>query len=210
MSDSEAALIERVRQHDEEALVEFIEVRRPQLLAFIERNLSDGLRRKVEPQDILQELTLSALNGFEEMDLTERDPFSWLCQLGERRIIDAHRRFIGAKKRSAEREVALDTGGSGDRSSGLIHLLVASMTTPSQAFSRDQREFKLLQVLDELPEESRDALKMKYVEGLPSKEIADRLGKSDVAIRVLLSRTLSKLQTILSKDSAFHGTDWLR
>jgi RNA polymerase sigma-70 factor (ECF subfamily) len=35
------------------------------------------------------------------------------------------------------------------------------------------------------------------VDGLPTKEIAERLGKSDVAVRVLLSRTVQKLQQLL-------------
>jgi RNA polymerase sigma-70 factor (ECF subfamily) len=35
------------------------------------------------------------------------------------------------------------------------------------------------------------------VDGLATKEIAERLGKSDVAVRVMLSRTVQKLQQLL-------------
>jgi RNA polymerase sigma-70 factor (ECF subfamily) len=35
---------------------------------------------------------------------------------------------------------------------------------------------------------------MRYAEGLPTKEIAAKLGKTDVAIRVLLSRSVRVLE----------------
>ena len=64
---------------------------------------------------------------------------------------------------------------------GLINILVASMTSPSQAFSRNQREYRVLQAIEQLADEHRDVLRMRYVEGLPSKEIAAQIGKSDAA-----------------------------
>jgi len=205
MAEDEAVLIERIRAGDRDAVVAFIEARKPQLLAFVHRSLSDALRRKVEPNDILQEATLSALDAFPQAQLEERDPFGWLCSHCERRIIDAHRKYFGAQKRSGDREVALDRKAGGGGQPALIELLAASMTSPSKAFSRDQREFKLLASLDQLSEESRTALRLRYVEGLSTKDIASQLGKSDVAVRVMLSRSLDRLQTILSRDSQFES-----
>ena len=77
------------------------------------------------------------------------------------------------------------------------------MTTPSGALSRDQREFRLLEALKNLPEESQTALRLRYVEGLPSKEIASQLGRTDGATRVLLTRSLARLQELLRHDSEF-------
>lgn len=205
MSDSEVELVQRIKAGESDALVMFIEKRKPQLLAFIEKNASDSLRRKIESTDLLQEVTISALGSVGDVELGDRDPFSWLCQLAERRIIDAHRRLFGAKKRSAEKEVGLLSTSKDPDQKGFIDVLVASMTSPSKAFSRNQREFHLLAALDSLPEESREALKMRYVENLPSKEIATRLGKTDGATRVLLTRSLSKLQAILGSNSLFQS-----
>ncbi|MGE3313687.1 MAG: RNA polymerase sigma factor [Planctomycetaceae bacterium] len=198
-------LIAKLKGGEKNALVQFIESRRPQLLAFIERSLSDQLRRKVEATDILQEVSISAVGSLEEIDFEERDPFSWLCQLSERRIIDAHRKYVGAQKRSAEKERALETKGSDGEQGGFIELLVSSMTTPSRAFSRNQKELKLLVALESLAPDARDALKMRYVDGLPSKEIAAKIGKTDGATRVLLTRSLARLQEILSTDTDFQS-----
>ena len=196
------ALIDRVRRQDREALAEFVEARRNALLAYISRQLSDGLRRKVDPEDVLQDTVAEAIRSFDSVDLSQWDPFSWLCQIGQRKIIDAHRRFFGAKKRDASREVSINTPGPGGTSrQGIINLLVASMTTASQAYSRNQREFRLLEAIKDLPEHQQEALRLRYVENLPSKEIAKRLGKNDGAVRVMLTRSLKKLQDLLGEES---------
>jgi RNA polymerase sigma-70 factor (subfamily 1) len=203
MDDVADELAERIRNKDTHALVEFIELRRPQLVAFIERNLSASLGRKLEAADILQEVSLSAVGSLATFDLSGRDPFSWLCQLAEHKIIDAHRKLIAAQKRSADREVQSPAPGGETQRGGFIDMLVVSMTTPSGALSRDQREFRLQEALKNLPPESQEALRLRYVEGLPSKEIATRLQKTDGATRVLLTRSLARLQELLRHDSEF-------
>jgi RNA polymerase sigma-70 factor, ECF subfamily len=204
MDEVAAEFAERIRNKDTQALVEFIELRKPQLLAFIERNLSTSLGRKLEATDILQDVSLSAVGSLATSELGDRDPFSWLCQLAEHKIIDAHRKLVAAQKRSADRELQAPASSvDNTQRGGFIDMLVVSMTTPSGALSRDQREFRLQQALQNLPEESQQALRLRYVEGLPSKEIATRLQKTDGATRVLLTRSLAKLQELLRHDSEF-------
>jgi len=200
MADEQEALVERLRGGDADAMAEYIETVRYQLMAFIEKQLGPGLRKKVEPDDIFQEVSVDAVRALSDVDLSTREPFSWLCQLAERRIIDSHRHHFAAQKRDARREVGLGQGGSSDSGQGgLINMLVASMTTPSKAFSRNAREARLIDALDELGEDQREAIRLRYVENMPSKQIAERLGKTDASIRVMLTRSLKKLQTILGE-----------
>jgi RNA polymerase sigma-70 factor (ECF subfamily) len=201
-ADAESELIARVRRNDRDALAEFIALRTPQMLAFITKRMSDGLKRKIEPADVLQELTVSCLHAVEDVEFGDRDPFSWLCQQAERRIIDAHRHHFGAQKRDAGREIGLGAP-TGDDAGGLADLLSASMTSPSHAFSRQQKEFHMLAAMDSLGEDARDALRLRYLDGLASKDIAERLGKTDGAVRVLLSRSLTKLQELLAQNEEF-------
>jgi RNA polymerase sigma-70 factor (ECF subfamily) len=203
MSDDLAG---RLKAGDADALADFMQQHRPQLMAFIERQLGTALRRKVEADDVFQETCAEAVRALPTAELGDRDPFSWCCQIAERRIIDLHRRFFEAQKRDAGREVPLGAGGGGtgsgsdSRPGGLINMLVASMTTPSQAFSRNARELKLAEALLKLPDDQQKALRMRYVENLPSKQIAEKLGKSDAAVRVMLTRSLKKLQELLADD----------
>ena len=144
----------------------------------------------MEVEDIFQEVSVEAVRSLPEADFEHRDPFGWLCQIAERRIIDAHRRFFGAQKRDAGREVPLGSPGGDSQHAAIIDLLVASMTTATQALSRKAREVRLIEALATLPEDQREALRLRYIEGLPSKEIAERLGKTDGSVRVMLTRAL--------------------
>ena len=167
-------------------------------MAFIHQKLGDALRRKLEPEDIFQEVSADAVRSLDDIDLSDRDPFNWLCQLCERRIVDAHRYHFEAQKRDAGKERSLTGGGRDDAEGGLIDLLVASLTTPSQAFRRNAREARLVEALGQLPQLQQDVVRMRYVENLPSKEIAEQIGKSDASVRVMLTRTIKKLQTLLA------------
>jgi RNA polymerase sigma-70 factor, ECF subfamily len=183
-----------------EELVGLLEGRRPHLLAYIERRLGTALRRKVEPLDIFQETAIAAIHAWPTLALGDRDPFGWLCQVAEQRIIDAHRRFA-ARKRSSDREVSAHATPP-DASRELIDMLAGSLTSASQAFARNERQVKLNAAVAQLPPESRDVLRWRYVDGLPTKEIAEKIGKSDGAVRVMLTRTLHKLQELLGPEAA--------
>lgn len=203
MNTPNETLIEQIKAGDREALAQFIEQKQPQLLAFIEKRMSDKLRTKVEAADILQELTVASLNSLESIELGDRGPFSWLCQQAERRIIDTHRHHFGAQKRAAHSEIGIHAPVGGSDDGAIADLLSASMTSASSAFSRQQKEFHMLEALERLPDDAREALQLRYLEGLPSKEIAERIGKTDGATRVLLSRSLTKLQEMLAENDEF-------
>lgn len=193
---NEESIIEGLRRGEQDALVAFIEEKRLPLLSFLQKRVGTHLQKKIEIEDILQEVTVDALKSFQKIDFGDHDPMNWLFQLCERKIIDTHRKFF-AQKRDASREAAIVEGSQGG--GGIAELLIASITTPSQAFSRDQKQLKMLAALESLPNEQQEALRLRYLVGLPSKEIAERLGKSDGATRVMLSRGLTRLQQLLGE-----------
>lgn len=201
MQEQNEQLAARVRGHELAALAEYLDAQRRPLIVFIDRQLGAALRRKIEVDDVYQEVCVEAVRSLPEAVFDQRDVFSWLCQIAERRIIDAHRRFFSAQKRDAGREVPLGSPGGDTQHAALVDLLVASMTTPTQAVSRNQKEVLLFQALATLPAEQREALRLRYLEGLPSKDIAVKLGKTDGAVRVMLTRSLARMQEILGPDA---------
>ena len=178
------------------ALPELLEQRRPELLAFIERRLGPALRGKVEPQDIAQEVAIRALRT---PPADGSDPFGWLCHLAEQCIVDGHRHF-SAGKRAADRE----TAGHAVSGEGvdLVAMIAVSMTSPSQAAVKSERQQQLDDALATLPDEQREVLRLRYGEGLATAEIAARLNKSDVAVRVLLTRIVQRLRDLLAPGDA--------
>ena len=197
MSSTLTALEERVRQKDVAALSEFIELNRYALLEFVSRRLGDVLRSKVEPDDIVQETAAAALRCLPTANLAERDVFGWLCHLAEQRIVDAFRLHVRAQKRSAVREARRPPPSNASTRLSFSQMLAASLTSPSQACVRDEQHRQLHAALGVLPTEQQAVLRMHFLEGRPSREIAQTLGKEDVTVRVMISRSVKKLRHLL-------------
>ncbi len=191
MSEHDSRTGSQIRRGDADRLANCIEQHRGQLIAFLQKRTGSHLRIKIEAEDILQEVVADALRAVAADDWQPCEPLHWLYTLCERKIIDAHRHFFAAQKRSAKREAKLGS------SVALEDLLVASMTSPSAAFSRNQKELAMLAAIGTLPGEQQEALRMRYLQGMPSKDIAAKLGKTDGAVRVMLSRGIARLQTLL-------------
>jgi RNA polymerase sigma-70 factor, ECF subfamily len=183
-----------------EEMAKLLEERRPQLLAYIDRRLGAALRKKVEPLDVYQETAIAALNAWPTLELGDRDPFGWLCQVAEQRIVDLSRRFA-ARKRASDREVSANAAPE-DASRELIDLIAGTLTSASQAVARNERHARLEGAIAGLPAECRDVLRWRFADGMQTKEIAEKIGKSDGAVRVMLTRTLHKLQQLLGPDAA--------
>ena len=198
VSDRESDLMERINQGDRDAMAEYLDFRRTDLMAVILNKMGMALRARIEAEDIYQDVAAVAVQTMNELDFSDKGPFGWLCEVIQRRIIDAERRF-SAQKRSRHKEVGIH--GSPEQSQvGIANLLVASITSPSRAFSRNQKEFKLLHALEKMPVEQRKVLHLRYGEGKPTREIADTIGKTDGATRVLLTRALKKLKNLVDEN----------
>ncbi len=191
----ESDLIRRIQSRDTQALGEFIERHRMQLCGFIRSITGTRLLSVVEVDDLLQEVSTAAITGLESAPLDDYEPMQWLQQVARRRVVDAHRFHFDAKRRDAGRQQTIHADGdAADKAVGIEHMLVASMTSASAAMSRDVRMDRMQQAIAALPDEQRTAIRLRYVDGLPTKDIAKQLGKTDVAIRVLLSRSMRSLE----------------
>ena len=189
-----------VENNDQVELAELLEQHQYALEGFIKRNLGMRLKQKVEAHDILQNTMISAIKSFDSQDFTQLDSYAWLCHLVEQRIIDAHRHFFGTQKRSANKEVGLETPLTGSRQLCMIDVLAASMTTPTQAIQRDENIDAMETAFNTLSDEQKQALHLRFVEGLSLQEISERLGKSNGATRVMLSRAIAKVQSVIYEE----------
>lgn len=201
MSSSQP-LEDRIRAGDGEALGEYCIRQQTQLKAFCDRKLGNALRTKIEIDDILQDAQTEAFRRVVQHQVPDRDLFGWLCHIIEQKIIDAHRRYFEASKRSATREISIDNpiDQEDGRGHNFVNILALTLTTPSQAFSRNVKEQRMRSALEQLPPEHQEVLRLRFTENLSSKEIAERTGRTDAATRVLLTRCLQRLQQWLGEE----------
>lgn len=196
--DDNYELIEQVKRRDAQALASYIDQNRSQLAGFLKSITGEHLLAVVEIDDLIQEVSTAAIAGLETAPLDQYEPMQWLQQIARRRVVDAHRFHFGAQRRDAGRQQSIHAAGNADSSAmGFEQLLAASMTSPSAVVSRDNRMSRMQEAIEALGEEQKAAVQMRYSEGLPTKQIAEKLGKTDVAVRVLLSRSMRQLEKLL-------------
>ncbi len=180
------------------ALADYIQSHRDQLMGFIRAITGTRLMSVMELDDLVQEVSASAFQSLATAPLDQFTPMEWIQQIARRRVVDAHRFHFEAQRRDAGKQQSLHApSGGNDEALGLEHLLAASFTTPSAAVSQDIRLTRMQQALGQLSEEQQAAIRLRYVNGLNTKDIAAKLNKTDVAIRVLLSRSVRQLETLL-------------
>jgi RNA polymerase sigma-70 factor, ECF subfamily len=188
-------LITKIRLGDADALAQYIELNRPRMLGLLRTIVGSHLLAVLDLDDLLQEIAVSAIAALPRIPREELDIDQWLDQLARRRVVDAHRHHFGADKRSASKQRSIHGNQDGDSSvSNFEQMLISSITSPSAVVSRDFRLAKINRAVAELPELQQQVLRLRFSENLSTKEIAERCGKSDGAIRVLLSRTLQQLE----------------
>src|SRR5207244_11199289 len=76
-----------------------------------------------------------------------------------------------------------------------------SQSSPSQVAMRKERVLILADALGRLPDDHREVLVLRHLEGLDFPEVAERMGRSHGAVRVLRTRPLQKLRDELARDS---------
>ncbi len=192
-------LIERIRNNDGEALASYLQIQRDRLTGLLRIIAGQHLLQVMELDDLLQDISASALVALPKIPKDALfDVDAWLEQLARRRVVDAHRRFFGAQKRTASKQrnfsqLEASTGAA----AGLEQLLIASMTSPSIAVSRNWRLARVQKAIADLNAEQQKVIRLRFVENLSTRDIAARLSKTDGAIRVMLSRTIKQLESAL-------------
>jgi RNA polymerase sigma-70 factor (ECF subfamily) len=79
--------------------------------------------------------------------------------------------------------------------------LTAPHTTEALVEGRDELQ-RILEGVNELPDDRREALIMRFALGMDNREIARALGRSDGATKVLIHRAIRQLEGIIKPEEA--------
>jgi len=151
--------------------------------------------RKFDASDILQQTLLEAWKGesaFEGNTSAER--IAWLRVILGRVIGHEVRKYDGTQMRDPARELVLQH--SIDQSSILLdNMLVANVDTPSVAADNREQQTIIADALEALPEDYREVIVMRNLRGMSHAEIAEKMERSEPAVRMLWLRALKELKT---------------
>jgi RNA polymerase sigma-70 factor (ECF subfamily) len=193
--DSQNVLL-RAKGGDETAKGELLNRFRPYLNVIAQRLLDDRLQGRMDFADVVQTTFLEATRDFDNFrGDTVESLLAWLRNILRNNVSTAHQHHLAAQKRSARKEVVLRVSSeSGGDSLGLADIVPSESSTPSQRMMRNEASVVLADCLEQIPDTQRDAVRMRYLEGMSLKEISDRTGKSEMAVAGLLKRGLRSLR----------------
>jgi RNA polymerase sigma-70 factor (ECF subfamily) len=172
------------------------------LKLLVTAQLDNRLRVRVSPSDIVQDAFFEAHRDFHQFRGQSTAEFvAWLRKIVVNNILRVVEQHVLAEKRDVRREVSLEEMGRRlERSTMRLEtLLVHEGESPSGCATRHEHKLLLADALAELPDDYRDIIVLRHIEGLPFEEVAERMGRSSGAVRMLWLRALNKLRESLER-----------
>jgi RNA polymerase sigma-70 factor (ECF subfamily) len=185
------------RAGSNDALGQALEACRDYLLLIAQQEMDPNLRAKGGASDIVQETFLEAQRAFENFKgNSDEELRAWLRRILLNNLGDFRRRYRESDMRAIAREVGLGADGS---SAGVGANLPADGSTPSRHAVEQEATDLLMQAIDRLPDDYRQAILLRYREELSFEEIGQRMNRSPAAIRKLWARAVVRLREEFTK-----------
>jgi RNA polymerase sigma-70 factor (ECF subfamily) len=137
------------------------------------------VRNYDESMDIIQTVFVKVFEKYSDKEISEITRLSY--QIARHEIIDR-----GRKKQSSPMDPASDT---------MKNIEDVNIKNPKDYVEHQERVAEVEKLLDELDEDSREVMVLKYLQEKEYSEIAKILGKKESAIRQIVSRSIKKLRT---------------
>lgn len=182
------ALLARIKDGDAAAFEELYGRYHDELLFAVRAHLGRRLRAALESEDVLQSV---AIDAFQALPRFEPRADGSLKHYLHKMIVNkirARAGYFNAAKRAGTQPLSETQAGALPGREG------------GPEYRSGERFVRLERALELLPDETREVVVLRKVDGLPSREVAELLGKSDVAVRKLYSRGIARL-TLLMREA---------
>ncbi len=187
------AIIENIRVKGTEGIDPFVRHFGARLLVFINYKLGERLRRKVDPEDVLQDFFAGIIENRENFldKIDDRGVHRTVFRMIENRIKDLYEWYFKTQKRDGKIEIREHSGPNGGGFS--FAQLPGSTNSISRRIEAIDEYRSLQRILEQLEEERKRLFVMKFIEELTNQEMADQLG---VSVSTVKRQTSELVQTI--------------
>jgi RNA polymerase sigma-70 factor (ECF subfamily) len=191
-------LLAQALRGDREALGRLLEAQRAALYRLAERQLEGRVAVRVDASDMIQQTFLEAYRSFPQFAGRDaRELVAWLQSILDHKVAGAIRDHTLLQKRNVGRERSLDEPQGGGPPLG--QELDAGITSPSQKAIRGEEAERLSQALTALPDDQREAVRLRHLEGWALADIARHLGRTPSATAGLIKRGMQALRRQLHR-----------
>jgi RNA polymerase sigma-70 factor (ECF subfamily) len=201
VSPDPVKLLTLARAGTSSALGPLLECYRGYLTLLARVQVSRRLQGKVDAADLVQEAFLEAYRTFRQFrGTTEAELACWLRHILASQAAMLVRRYVGTQRRDVrlERELAEEV----DESSRFLNQgLAAKQSSPSQQAVRREQAVLLAEALGKLPEDYREVIVLRHLEGLSFPDVALRMNRTLPSVKNLWTRALALLRRSLGEVS---------
>ena len=195
MTADDPELLDRLAEGDDAALEALLAQHLPALHGFVRLHAGPSLKSHEETIDLVQSVCREILERKDRFVAPKENGFKrWLYKTAIRKI--GHRAEYW---RAGKRDAARETTGGGSLSTDELLECYGSICTPSQDAAAREQVTRIETAFDQLPDHYREVVVLNKIAGMRHAEIAAELGKSEVAVRTILSRALAKLADLLDE-----------
>jgi RNA polymerase sigma-70 factor (ECF subfamily) len=195
------SLLQQAREGDRSTLGALLERYRRYLTLLARVEIGRRLQSKLDASDLVQETFLAAHRHFDRFQGDQEGQFlCWLRQILAGTLANQLRRYFGTQGRDVRLEERL-AEGLDHSSASLAGALPASISSPSQQATRREQAVLLADALAELPDDYRQVIVLRHLEGLTFPEVARRMERSLDSVEKLWLRGLKKLRQALGGPS---------
>jgi len=173
-------LVAKIQQGDQEAFSQLYDEFADRIYKFIRLKVSDN----EQAEDLLQEIFVKAWQGCKKLELKGLNFSAWLYRVASNTIND-HYRKVYRRPQTVELDPAYNLAGTDD---------TEKLTEDS--FEADS----IRKVIDELPENYKQIIELRYFQDFTVEETAKVLNKSSITVRVLQHRATKKLKQLFNNN----------
>ena len=197
-------LIAQASEGDQRALAELFEVYRKRLRAMVDLRLDRRLRGRIDPSDVLQEAFVDLAQKLPTYSGKEMPFYLWLRLVTGERLLNLHRRHLGAEIRDARREVSLHRGPMPNtESASLAASLLGRYSSAAGKAIKAEMQAKLQEVLNGMDEIDREIIVLRHFEEMTNGDVATVLDLTKTAASNRYIRALKRLKDALSELPGF-------
>jgi len=196
-SSEVSRLLRQAAEGDVQAVDALFSRYEPRLKRMVRLRLNRKLHARVDASDVLQDAYLEVAKRLADYLRNPSLPFFlWLRHVTGQKLIDVHRKHLGAQARDASRDFSLDgAAGPAATSENLAVQLIGRLSSPSTAAQKAELRAQVQEALEGLDPIDREVLTLRHFEQLTNVETAAllSLGASSASSRYL--RALKRLKT---------------
>ncbi|TAH36376.1 MAG: sigma-70 family RNA polymerase sigma factor [Planctomycetota bacterium] len=186
-------LLQRASRGDSGAVGELLAQQLPGLQAFVRLRMGRMLRMREDSGDLVQSVCADILRNLDRFQYQGEANFRcWLFTTAARKIADRCDHHQAGK-----RDLRREAGYGGADAQPLLAAQYRTIMTPSARVMAAEEVARMEECFEKLSEEEREVILLAKIVGLSRAEIGAQMGKSEGAVRTLLSRALVRLSDLL-------------